>query len=79
MKRTFIIVIFVISISFTAPATEVLVIKARHLIEYSQDNKKEASDDELLKQKVITYAKMEMLIIKVHLINHSYSPRLNSS
>lgn len=79
MKKSFIIILFVVAISFSAPAGQVLELKARHLIEYSQDNKREADNDELLKQRVVCYAKIEILIIKVQLIDNLYTPRYNSS
>lgn len=79
MKKTFVILIFVVAISFSAPANQILELRARHLIEYSQDNKREASSDELLKQKVISYMKIEVLRIKIQFIDNLYSQHYNSS
>jgi hypothetical protein len=79
MKKTFIILIFVVAISTSAPSNPVLIQRARHLIEYSQDNKKEASSDELLKQKVISYMRVEVLKIKIQLIEKSFTTQYNSS
>ena len=79
MKKTFIILIFVIAISASSPSNPVLIQRARHLIEYSQDNKKEASTDELLKQKIVCYMRVEILRIKIQLIENSLTAQYNSS
>lgn len=79
MKKTFVILIFVIAISISAPSNPVLLQRARHLIEYSQDNKKEASSDELMKQKIISYMRIEVLRIKIKLIENTFTPQYNSS
>jgi hypothetical protein len=79
MKKTLIILLFVAAISTSAPAGQVLEVRARHLIEYSQDNKRQASDDEILKQKVICYMRIEVLKLRVMMVDNSRYYAYNSS
>ena len=70
MKRTVFILFLVIAINFSVPAGETMFQRQRHLIENTSGiNKRDVPADELLRQKVIIYAGIEVLAMKVMIID----------
>jgi hypothetical protein len=56
MRRSFIIITFLLAINFTAPNIQVIAQTVRHQIEYAQEDKsKDLTDNELLKNKSLPY------------------------
>lgn len=75
MKRIFFILFLVIAINFSVPATETLVLRQRHLIENTAGiNKRDVPADELLRQRIVNYARMEILLYRI-LITDAYHNR----
>jgi hypothetical protein len=73
MRKSFIIITFILAINFTAPNTQALTISLRHKIEFAKEDKsKDITDNELVKNKVIMYMRMQILIIRVAVINNSF-------
>ncbi len=70
MKRILFILFLVIAINFSIPAGDTMNQRQRHLIENTSGiNKRDVPADELLRQKVIIYARMEMIAMKVLIID----------
>jgi hypothetical protein len=70
MKRTFLILTFIIAFNFTAPNTQTLAQTVRHHIEFAQEDKsKDLTENELLKNKVVLYLRIQMLLVRVMIIN----------
>jgi len=80
MRKGFFIIILVLTINVTAPAGNMLYQRQRHLIEYTQEvNKKEADNDELLKNKAVMYLRFVVLANRIMLIDRSYLVYFNTS
>ena len=80
MKKGFFIIILVLTINVTAPAGNTLYQRHRHLIEYTQEvNKKNADNDELLKNKTVMYLRFAVLANRIMFIDRSYGIYDNSS
>jgi len=80
MKRILFILFLVIAINFSAPASETLVLRQRHLIENTAGiNKRDVPADELLRQKIISYARMELLVYRILVVDTYYNRFNNSS
>lgn len=72
MKKTFFILILLAAINFTAPNTQALTQSLRHKIEFVlEDKAKDLTDNELLKNKVVMYMKMRVLLVRVILIDNN--------
>lgn len=72
MKKAFLILTFLLAFNFFSPNTQVLSQKARHVIEYTQEDKqRDVTNDEILKNKVVRYMKMQILLHKISLIDAS--------
>ena len=66
MKKAFLILTLLIAFNFTAPNNQAFSQKLRHVIEYSQEDKsRDLTNNELLKNKVVRYLKMQMLLSSV--------------
>jgi hypothetical protein len=73
MRRSFIIITFVLAINFTSPNIQVIAQTVRHQIEYAQEDKsKDITDSELLKNKVVMYMRLQVLTISVAVIDNCY-------
>lgn len=80
MKKAIFILFLLVTINVSAPASDTLYQKQRHLIENTAGvNKKDIPADELLKQKVILYARGEILLMRVIAIDVYYSAYNNTS
>jgi hypothetical protein len=78
MKKAFLILTLLIAFNFTAPNANVLSQLARHTIEFRQESKThDLTDNELLKNKVVSYIRVQMLMVKISRIDRVYE--LNSS
>ena len=66
MKKAFIILTLLVAFNFATPNANVLSQLARHSIEYRQEDKsRDLTNNELLKNKVVRYLKMQLLLISV--------------
>jgi len=66
MKKAFIILTLLIAFNFATPNVNVLSQLARHSIEYRQEDKsQDLTNNELLKNKVVRYLRMQMLLSSV--------------
>lgn len=73
MKKAFLILTLLIAFNFTAPNANVLTQLARHTIEYRQeDRSRSLTENELLKNKVVSYLRMQILISRVKCIDRSF-------
>jgi hypothetical protein len=80
VKRILFILFLVIAINFSAPATETLVLRQRHLIENTSGiNKRDVPADELLRQKIVSYARMEILIYRILITDAYHNGYYNTS
>jgi len=71
MRKSFIIITFLLAINFTAPNNQALTQIIRHQIEFAQEDKsKDLTDNELLKNKVVMYMRLQVLMIRVAVINN---------
>jgi hypothetical protein len=70
MKKSFIILTLLIAINFANPTAQSITLNARHVIEYVQkDNQKDLTDNELFKNKVVMYMRLQILMLRVNVIN----------
>ena len=70
MKRAFVILTLLIAFNFTAPNSQTLIVTIRHQIEFAQEDKSRAlSENELLKNKVVLFLRLQMLAIRVSVVN----------
>jgi hypothetical protein len=66
MKKAFIILTLLVAFNFATPNANVLSQLARHSIEYRQeDRSRDLTNNELLKNKVVRYLRMQMLLSSV--------------
>lgn len=66
MKKAFIILTLLVAFNFATPNANVLSQLARHSIEYRQEDKsRDLTNNELLKNKVVRYLRMQMLLSSV--------------
>lgn len=66
MKKAFMILTLLIAFNFTAPNTNILTHLARHTVEFRQEERTRGlTDNELLKNKVVRYIRMQMLLSRV--------------
>lgn len=66
MKKAFIILTLLIAFNITAPNTNILTHLARHTVEFRQEERTRGlTDNELLKNKVVRYLRMQMLLSRV--------------
>ncbi len=80
MKQAVFILFLVITINFSVPSGETMYQRQRHLIENTAGiNKRDVPADELLKQKVILYARGDVLLMRVIAIDVYYSAYNNTS
>lgn len=80
MKRAFFILFLVIAINFSVPSGDTMYQRQRHLIENTSGiNKRDVPADELLKQKVILYARGEVLLMRIIAIDVYYGYYVNTS
>ena len=78
MKKAFIILTLLVAFNFATPNANVLSQLARHSIEYRQEDKsRDLTNNELLKNKVIRYLRMQMLLSSVVRVDKNAS--VNSS
>jgi hypothetical protein len=71
LKRAFIILTLLIAFNFTAPNSNTLAQTVRHHIEFAQEDKsKDLTESELLKNKVVLFLKLQMLLVRVELIDN---------
>lgn len=60
------ILTLLIAFNFTAPNTNILTHLARHTVEFRQEERTRGlTDNELLKNKVVRYIRMQMLLSRV--------------
>lgn len=70
MKKAFIILTLLVAFNFTVPNNQALSQRIRHIAEYRQEDKsRDLNENEILKNKVVMYMRMQMLIIQVVMIN----------
>jgi len=63
MKKAFIILTLLVAFNFATPNANVLSQLARHSIEYRQEDKsRDLTNNELLKNRVVRYLRMQMLL-----------------
>lgn len=73
MKKAFLILTLLIAFNFTTPNANVLSQLARHTIEYRQeDRSRSLTNNELLKNKVVSFMRMQILISRVNKINQNF-------
>ena len=73
MKKAFIILTLLIAFNVTAPNSRQLTQTLRHHIEFAQeDMSKDLTENELLKNKVVLYLRLQMLHVRVSVINANY-------
>ena len=78
MKKGFIIITLFVAFNFTSPNTQPFAQVIRHQIEFAQEDKsKDLTDNELLKNKVVMYMRLQVIMIRIAVINNSYG--FNSS
>ena len=66
MKKAFIILTLLVAFNFSTPNVIVLSQLARHSIEYRQEDKsRDLTNNELLKNKMVRYLRMQMLLNSV--------------
>lgn len=66
MKKAFIILTLLVAFNFATPNVNVLSQLARHSIEFRQEDKsRNLTNNELLKNKVVRYLSMQMLLSSV--------------
>jgi hypothetical protein len=64
----------------TTPGNNLLSPRLRHYIEYSQGvNKRNVSDDEILKKKLVLYLRLELIRMKVENIDLAFNLSFNTS
>lgn len=72
MRKSFIILIFLLSINITSPNSQIIAQTTRHQIVFVQEDKsKDITDNELLKNKVVMYMRFQVLMVRVAVINNS--------
>ena len=72
MKKSLVILALLAAINFANPTGQILTINTRHIIEYVQDDKrKDLTDNEILRNKVVLYARLQIIMLRVRLINNS--------
>jgi len=72
MRKSFIIITFLLAINFTAPNIQVIAQTVRHQIEYAQEDKsKDITDNDLLKNKTVMYMRFQVLMIRIAVINNA--------
>lgn len=73
MKKAFIILTLLIAFNVTAPNNQSLAQTLRHNIEFAQEDKsKDLTDNELLKNRVVLYLRLQILLVRVVVINANY-------
>jgi hypothetical protein len=78
MKKAFIILTLLIAFNVMTPNANVLSQLARHRIEYRQEDKsRDLTENEILKNKIVKYMKMQMLVVNV--IRIDANDRFNTS
>lgn len=66
MKKAFIILTLLVAFNFTVPNNQSLSQRVRHVVEYRQEDKsRDLNENEILKNKVVMYIKLQMIIIQV--------------
>jgi len=71
MRKSFIILTLLIAINFANPTGQSLTLNTRHVIEFVQgDRSKDLTDSELLKNKVVMYMRLQILMLRVGVINN---------
>ncbi|MBN8585643.1 MAG: hypothetical protein J0M37_11155 [Ignavibacteria bacterium] len=66
MKKAFIILTLLVAFNFATPNANVLSQLARHSIEFRQEDKsRDLTNNELLKNKMVRYLRMQMLLNSV--------------
>jgi len=72
MRKSFIILTLLIAINFANPASQSITLNTRHVIEYVlEDKQKNLTDSELLKNKVVMYLRLQILMLRVGVVNNS--------
>jgi hypothetical protein len=70
VKKTFIILTLLLAFNFGAPNTQAMTLKIRHVIEYTeQDKSRDLTGDEILKNKIVLFMRLQMLTIKIAAVN----------
>ena len=73
MRKGFIIISLLVAFNFTAPNSQPVAQVIRHRIEFVQEDKsKDLTENELLKNKVVMYMRLQVLMIRVAVINNSF-------
>ena len=73
MKKAFIILTLLIAFNVTTPNSQSLAQTLRHHIEFAQEDKsKDLTENELLKNKVVLFLRLQMLLVRVSVINANY-------
>jgi hypothetical protein len=70
MKKAFFILIIFAAFNFISPNTQVLAQTLRHKIEFTQEDKsRDVTNNEILKNKVVMYLRMNVLMLRVAVID----------
>lgn len=70
MKKTFIILTLLLAFNFGAPNAQAMQLKVRHIIEYTeQDKSRDITENEILRNKIVMFMRLQMIIIKVAAVN----------
>ena len=71
MKKAFVILTLLVAFNFTAPNSNSLAQTIRHHIEFAQEDKsKDLNENELLKNKVVLFMRLQMLLVRVVMIDN---------
>ncbi len=66
MKKAFIILTLLVAFNFTVPNNQALSQRVRHIVEYRQEDKsRDLNENELLKNKVVMYMKLQLMVFQV--------------
>lgn len=70
MKKALLILVLLAAFNLTAPNIYALNQKSRHIIEFSQEDRtRDLTNNELLKNKVVMYLRLNVLEVRVMMIN----------
>lgn len=72
MKKALLILVLLAAFNLTAPNIYALSQKSRHTIEFrEEDRTRDLTNNELLKNKVVMYLRMNVLEVRVMMINRN--------
>jgi hypothetical protein len=70
MKKALLILFLLMAFNLSSPGGQIYQQKLRHIIEFTQeDHNKKVNDDEILRSKVILYARLQLVLIAMERID----------